>query len=155
MEQKQPTSVTLVQMMGPTEANILGNVHGGILMKMCDEAGALAAMRYANRPTVTVTVDGMKFMSPVKIGNLVTVKATVTWVGRTSIETEVLVTAEDVLTGEVTHTNQAYFVYVALDEKGRPVQLPSLLCDTASAQAKYDRAEKRRALRLKLKNEGG
>ena len=77
--------VTLTSLMGPQDANTMGNVHGGVLMKLCDEAGGMAAIRHARRPVVTVTVDSMAFHSPVNIGNLVTVTAEVTWVGHTSL----------------------------------------------------------------------
>ena len=87
--------VTLTQAMGVTEANVLGNVHGGVIMKLCDEAGGMAAIKHARRPMVTVAVDSMSFHSPVHIGNLLTVKAEVTWVGRTSLETRLVVTSED------------------------------------------------------------
>lgn len=117
MDGKRPSDsqITLTQLMGPTDANTLGNVHGGFIMKLCDEAGGMAATKHARRPAVTVTVDSMGFHSPVHIGNLMTVRAEVTWVGRTSMETRVVVTAENVISGAVTHTNTAYFVYVALD----------------------------------------
>ncbi|MCA9936673.1 MAG: acyl-CoA thioesterase [Anaerolineales bacterium] len=145
--------VTLTQLMGPQDANTLGNVHGGILMKLCDEAGGMAAIRFARHPVVTVTVDSMTFHSPVHIGNLVTVQAEISWVGRTSMEARVLVTAENVLTGEVTHTNTAYFVYVALDENGRPTPAPSLICETDEEHERLARAEKRRQLRLQMREQ--
>jgi acyl-CoA hydrolase len=116
--------VTLTQLMGPGHANTMGNVHGGHIMKVCDEAGGMAAIKHARRPVVTVTVDSMAFHSPVHIGDLLTVTAEVNWVGRTSMETRVVVTAENVLSGRVTHTNTAYFVYVGLDEDGRPAAVP-------------------------------
>jgi acyl-CoA hydrolase len=134
--------------MNVTDANVLGNVHGGLLMKLSDEAGGIAAARHACRPAVTVTVDSMTFHSPVQIGNLVTFSAEVSWVGRTSIETRVLVTAENVLTGEVTHTNSAYFVYVALGEDGNPTTVPPLICETDEERARFARGEARRARRL-------
>lgn len=145
--------VTLTQLMGPAEANTLGNVHGGLLMKLCDEAGGMAAAKHARRPSVTVTVDSMTFHSPVHIGNLVTVNAEVTWVGRTSMETRVVVTAENVLTGAVTHTNTAYFVYVALGEDGKPITVPPLNCETAEEQARYERAARRQADRLERRRQ--
>lgn len=145
------THITLTQLMGPADANTQGNVHGGILMKLCDEAGGMAATRYARRPVVTVTVDSMAFHSPVHIGNLVTVEAEVTWVGRTSLETRVVVKAENVLTGQVTHTNTAYFVYVALDENGRPTQVPPLVLETDEDKQRFARAEQRRQRRLEAK----
>ena len=142
----------LTQVMGVTQANTLGNVHGGLIMKLCDEAGGMAAMKHARHPAVTVTVDSMSFLSPVHIGNLVTVTAEVTWVGRTSIETRVVVTAENVLTGQVTHTNTAYFVYVALGEDGRPTQVPPLICETEEEQARFRLGEERRQARLQQRH---
>lgn len=144
----QDSRITLTQLMGPTHANTLGNVHGGLIMKLCDEAGGMAACKYARRPAVTVTVDSMTFHSPVHIGNLVTVTAEVTWTGRTSMETRVVVTAENVLTGDVTHTNTAYFVYVALDENGRPAPVPPLICETEEEKQRNERAAARQAYRL-------
>lgn len=152
---KRSVAITLTTAMGPQHANTHGNVHGGMIMKLCDEAGGMAAAKYAQRPVVTVTVDSMSFMSPVHIGNLMTVTATISWVGRTSIETQVKVTAENVMTGEVTHTNRAYFVYVALGPDGRPTEVPHLLCETEEEKMRFQRAEDRRALRLKLKDSGG
>ncbi len=144
--------VTLTQVMGPANANTLGNVHGGLIMKLCDEAGGMAAAKHARHPAVTVTVDSMSFLSPVHIGNLVTVQAEVTWVGRTSIETWVKVTAENVLTGEVTHTNSAYFVYVALGVDGRPTAVPPLICETDEELARCREAEERQEARLRRRH---
>lgn len=140
--------ITLTQVMGPTEANLLGNVHGGIIMKLCDEAGGMAAIKHARLPAVTVTVDSMSFLSPVNIGNLVTVAAEVTWTGHTSIETRVVVTAENILTGKVTHTNTAFFVYVALDENGRPTPVPPIICETEEEKRRCQQGEERRLKRL-------
>lgn len=155
MEQKRVSEslVTLTQLMGPTHINNLGNVHGGVIMKLCDEAGGMAATKYARRPSVTVTVDSMTFHSPVNLGDLLTVAAQVSWVGRTSMETRVVVTAENVLTGEVTHTNTAYFVYVALDERGRPTPVPRPIYETEAEQERASRAEHRQALRLQLREQ--
>lgn len=144
--------VTLTQLMGPTDANTLGNVHGGFIMKLCDEAGGMAGTRHARRPVVTVTVDAMTFHSPVNIGNLVTVDAKVTWTGNTSLETRVVVTAEDVLTGRITHTNTAYFVYVALDEDGNPTPVPTLLLETDAERRYFAEGLERRERRLKRRD---
>jgi acyl-CoA hydrolase len=141
--------VTLTQLMGPGSANTLGNVHGGYIMKLCDEAGGMAASKHSRRPVVTVAIDSMTFHSPVHIGNLVTVTAEVTWTGRTSMETRVVVIAEAVLTGEMTHTNTAYFVYVALGEQGRPTPVPPLLCQTEEEKSQFERAAERQAHRLR------
>lgn len=140
--------VTLSQLMGVTDANTLGNVHGGIIMMLCDEAGAMAAIKHARRPVVTVAVDSMRFYSAVNIGNLLTVTAEVTWVGRTSLETRVVVTAEDAMSAAVTHTNTAYFVYVALDEQGEPTEVPRLECVTAEETSRFTRGAERQARRL-------
>ena len=142
--------ITLAQVMGPTDANTLGNVHGGIIMKICDEAGAMAAVRHAGGTVVTVTVDSMQFLSPVHVGNLMIVDACVTWVGRTSIETRVTVRAEKVATGAITHTNTAYFVYVALDKDGKPKPVPEIIPETEEEIAAFKNGELRRKLRLQL-----
>ena len=142
--------ITLAQVMGPTDANTLGNVHGGIIMKICDEAGAMAAVRHAGGTVVTIAVDSMRFHSPVHVGNLMIVDACVTWVGRTSIETRVTVRAEKVATGKVTHTNTAYFVYVALGKDGRTTEVPQIVPETEEEIAAYKNGELRRQLRLQL-----
>ena len=143
--------ITLTQLMGPGSANTLGNVHGGYVMKLCDEAGGMAASKHARRQVVTVAVDSMTFHSPVQIGNLMTVTAEITWTGRSSMETKVVVTAEDVLTGATVHTNTAYFVYVALDSAGRPTEVSPLLIETEEDQARMNRAAIRQAYRLKTR----
>ncbi len=145
--------VTLTQLMGPGSANTLGNVHGGYIMKLCDEAGGMAASKYARRHSVTIVVDSMTFHSPVNIGDLVTVAAEVTWTGRTSMETRVVVTAEDVIAGAITHTNTAYFVYVALDANGRSTPVPPLHCVTDEEKLRFERAAARQEHRLKSREE--
>lgn len=145
--------ITLTQPMGVTEANVLGNVHGGVIMKLCDEAGGTAAIKHARRPVVTVAVDSMSFHSPVHIGNLLTVKAEVTWVGRTSLETRLVVTSEDIVTGNVTHTNTAYYVYVALDEEGNTVEVPPLICETDEEKRLWEEGAARQALRLERRRQ--
>ncbi len=145
--------VTFTQPMGIDAANALGNVHGGIIMKLCDEAGAYAAMKHARRPVVTVSIDSMSFHSAVNIGNLLTVRAEVTWVGRTSMETRILVTAEELMSGRVTHTNTAYFVYVALDERGRPAEVPALLLETDEERRHFEEGAQRQALRLERRRD--
>lgn len=124
------TRIRLSQLMGPEHANHLGNVHGGVIMKMVDEAGSLAAIRHARAPVVTVTVDSMTFEHPVYIGNLIIIDAELTYVGRTSLETRVTVMSENVVTAERTLTNIAYVVYVALGNDGKPLQVPPLLITT-------------------------
>lgn len=140
--------VSLMLAMGVTDANVLGNVHGGVIMKLCDEAGGTAAMKHARRPVVTVAVDSMNFHSPVNIGNLLTVRAQVTWVGRSSLETRLVVSAENIMTGAVTHTNTAYFVYVALDRQGETVEVPQLILETEEERKLWEEGAARQAARL-------
>jgi acyl-CoA hydrolase len=140
--------LTLAQVMLPEDANPRGNVHGGTLMKLADTAGGVCATRHARRPVVTVVIDSMTFEQPVYVGNLVVLNACVTWTGRTSIETEVSIEAEDVLSGQVRHISTAYFVYVATDDHGRPTPVRPLEVATAEQQRRWQDAERRRAIRL-------
>jgi len=148
-EAKSPAQshVRLSVMMNPAQANAGGNVHGGEIMKLVDEAGALSAMRHARAIVVTVAIDSMTFVEPVYVGNVVTVDAEVTYVGRTSIETRVLVTAEDPLTGTVVMTNHAFVVYVALDANGRPHPVPPLVATTPEEEQIMQEAAARQEYR--------
>jgi uncharacterized protein (TIGR00369 family) len=140
--------VTISQVMLPSDANPQGNVHGGIIMKLVDEAGAIVAVRHSRCNVVTVAVDSMTFLSPIYVGNLVTFTASLSHVGRTSMEVEVLVEAEDPMTGEKTHTNSAYVVYVALDESGQPHEVPPLLPESDEERERMARGKERQAERL-------
>jgi acyl-CoA hydrolase len=143
------SQVILSQQMMPSDANPLGNVHGGHIMKLVDEAGGLAAMRHARRPVVTVTVDSISFLSPVRVGQFVTLRGAVNWVGKTSIEVGVRVEAENPITGEITHTNSAFAVYVALDDNGRPCPVPPLILDSPDEKRRWKEAEARQEIRLR------
>jgi uncharacterized protein (TIGR00369 family) len=145
------SQISIAQLMQPEHANNLGNVHGGWIMKLVDEAGALACMRHAQRRVVTVAIDQMVFRQPIRIGDLVILNAEVTYVGRTSMEAEVQVTAEDPVTGEQTHTNTAYLVYVALDENGQPARVPPLFAETEAEKGRMLQAEERQKHRLSQK----
>src|SRR5215211_7400779 len=140
--------VTLSQLMHPEHANLLGNVHGGWIMKLVDEAGALTCMRHSQRKVVTVTIDSMDFRQPIRIGDLVILNAEVTYTGRTSMEATVEVHAENPITGGQTHTNTAYLVYVALDDAGRPTPVPPLLAETEEEKQKMVQAQERQQRRL-------
>jgi len=141
--------ISIAQMMQPEHANSSGNVHGGWIMKLVDECAALSCMRHAQRRVVTVAVDSMTFRQPIKIGDLVTLTAEVTYTGRTSMEAEVHVEAENPITGVKTYTNNAYLVYVALDETGNPVPISPLLVETPEEQTRLDQARQRQSARLK------
>lgn len=140
--------IQIAQLMQPEHANNLGNVHGGWIMKLVDEAGALACMRHAQQRVVTVAIDRMAFHQPIRIGDLVILTAQVTYAGRTSLEAEVQVVAENPVTGAQVHTNTAYLVYVALDSKGRPTAVPALLPETPEEEARLAAGQKRQAERL-------
>jgi uncharacterized protein (TIGR00369 family) len=142
------TQVTLHHFMLPQHANPLGNVHGGVIMRLVDEAAGLCAMRHAQRPAVTIAIDSMTFYSPVRVGELVTLNASLNWVGHTSMEVGVRVVAENPLTGERTHTNSAYLVFVALDDDGQPVKVPSLILETDEERRRWTEAETRQQRRL-------
>ena len=140
--------VTLSQLMHPEHTNLLGNVHGGWIMKLVDEAAALACMRHAQKKVVTVAIDSMTFRRPIRIGDLIILNAEVAYTGRTSMEAEVHVVAENPITGERTHTNTAYLVYVALDDEGRPSQVPPLKAETEDDQRRMEEAAVRQKRRL-------
>lgn len=140
--------VTLSQMMQPEYANYHGNVHGGWIMKLVDEAGALACMRHAQMRVVTVAVDQMVFRQPIRLGDLVTLTAEVSYVGHSSMEAEVHVVAENPLTGVCTYTNTAYLVYVALDEAGNPAQVPPLIPENDAEKRRMEEGKARQAYRL-------
>lgn len=140
--------VTLSQLMQPQFANLMGTVHGGWIMKLVDEAGGLSAIRHAQSQVVTVAIDQMTFHSPIRIGDLVTLEAEVTYVGNSSIETRIRVIAEDPRSGERTHTNTAYLVYVALDSSGGPTRVPRLIGETEAERHRIERGEQRQADRL-------
>lgn len=134
--------------MHPEHTNLLGNVHGGWIMKLVDEAAALACMRHAQKKVVTVAIDSMTFRRPIRIGDLVILNAEVAYTGRTSMEAEVHVVAENPITGERTHTNTAYLVYVALDDDGRPSQVPPLKAETEDDKRRMEEAAVRQKRRL-------
>jgi uncharacterized protein (TIGR00369 family) len=142
------SAVTLSQAMGPAHANLMGNVHGGEIMKLIDTAAGIAASRHAGGPVVTAALDQMSFLHPVRVGDVVFVHAAVNDVGRTSMEVGVRVEAEEVLSGRRTHTSSAYLVFVALDEHGRPRPVPSLVPGTQKEQRRQAEARIRRESRL-------
>lgn len=145
--------VTLSSVMGPQDTNIHGNIHGGVIMKLVDEVGALAAVRHARLPVVTIVIDSMTFLEPIRVGNLVSLTAELTWVGRTSIEVRVEVTAENPMTGTHTTTNTAYLVYVALDPEGRPAEVPPLLYETDEQRDRGDEAAQRQIERKRRRSQ--
>jgi acyl-CoA hydrolase len=140
--------LVLVHWMGLADANAAGFVHGGTIMKFCDEAAGLAAVRHSRCRVVTAAADRMTFLVPVHVGELVSFHAAVNAVWNTSMEVGVRVEAENPRTGEVRHTNSAYLTMVALDEDSRPARVPPLEAADATARRREAEAQVRRANRL-------
>jgi uncharacterized protein (TIGR00369 family) len=124
----------------PNDANPMGNVHGGSIMKMVDIATAIAAMRHCGRQVVTVALDHMSFLEPVYIGDLVTITSQVEYVGRTSMLVRAVVEAENPTSGRKVHTSSCVLTFVALGEDGHPIPVPPLLADTPEEKERLDAA---------------
>lgn len=146
---------TISQLMNPQDANLTGNVHGGHIMKLVDEAGALASMRHSRQRVVTVAVDQLTFREPIYIGDLITIVSEISFVGRTSMEVEVSVYAEDPLKGKRRHTNTAYLVYVALNDRGKPIEVPPMETETEEQRERMEQGKARQDHRLKRARQGG
>jgi acyl-CoA hydrolase len=147
----QPASRTeslLVRWMGVTDANSAGFVHGGMVMKLCDEAAGIAALRHCGTRVVTAAMDRMTFLHPINVGELVSCRAKVNAVWRTSMEVGVRVEAENLRSGEGRHASTAYLTMVAVDESGRPIPVPALLVESDDEHRRQREAELRRANRL-------
>lgn len=141
--------VTMTELVLPSHTNALGTIFGGVVMAWIDVAGAIAAQRYARSPVVTVSIDYMHFIVPIKIGYTVQVHAVVTFAGTTSMEVEVVVEAENTVTGEVREATRAYLTYVSVDEFNRPKKVKPFVASTAEEKKRFKEAQKRRAERLK------
>jgi acyl-CoA hydrolase len=143
----------LIQWMGVTDANSAGFIHGGVVMKLCDEAAGAAAVKHSRCRVVTAGVDRMAFITPVHVGELVTFSASVNAAWRTSMEVGVRVEAENPRTGERRHTNSAYLTMVAVDENGRPTAVPQLISETGEERGREAEAQVRRRNRLQERDE--
>ncbi len=144
------SEVEMVEVVLPNDANPLGNILGGKVMHLIDMAGAIAAHRHARSLVVTVAVDYLDFVHPIRVGQLVILRAHVTRAFRTSMEVEVRVYLEDYLTGERRQTSSAFVTYVALDEAGQAKAVPRLIPRTAQERRRYREAQERRRRRLAL-----
>ena len=142
------SSVTMVQLMNPQDANLSGNVHGGVIMKLIDTTAGVVTVRHARTSTVTASIDRLDFHNPIFVGDLVTLKASLNMVGRTSMEIGVRVESENLMTGKVRHTASAYLTYVALGEDGKPTIVPSLTLETDEEVRRNQAARARRKIRL-------
>ena len=142
------TASILTYRTGVQDANPAGNVHGGWVMKLCDDAAVIAATRFSRCRVVTATVDSLTFRSAVQVGDLLTLRATVNAAWRTSMEVGVQVESEHVPTGQITHVCTAYLTVVALDGDGRPTAVPQLVPISAEDKRRHDDANARRKIRL-------
>ena len=141
------SQTTMTELMMPSMANNRGNVFGGVILSLVDKAGAVSAVRHAGGPCVTVSVDRIDFREPIHLGELVTAKASVNFVGKTSLEVGVRVEAEDVPSGRRRHTNSCYLTFVAIDEAGRPRAVPPIVPQSDDEKRRHEAAKGRRALR--------
>ena len=142
------SKIHLAQLMMPEHANPAGNVHGGTIMKIIDNAALIAASRHTHSNCVTASVDKIDFISPVYVGNLVIAYASVNYTSRTSLEIGVRIEAECLLSGVRTHVASAYLTFVALDKDDKPLEVPSLSLETEKEKRRYNESLKRREQRL-------
>lgn len=147
------SQVETSEMMLPQNANVLGQVFGGAVLSLVDRTAAVAAFRHARLPVVTVSVDRVDFREPIRVGDLIVLKASVNFVGRTSMEIGVRIDAEDLLTGNRRHTNSCYLTFVAVDANGRPVEAPVVVPETDEERRRFAAAQDRRRRRLDERNQ--
>ena len=138
----------LIRWMSVTDANSAGFIHGGVVMRMCDEAAGIASIRHCGSRVVTAGMDRMTFAEPIYVGELLHCCATVNAAWRTSMEVGVRVEAENAVTREVRHTSTAYLTMVAVDEHGNPIAVPPLEAETDTEKRRQGEAETRRRNRL-------
>lgn len=143
--------IEMTELVLPNDTNLLGNLLGGRLMHWIDIAGALTASRHSNCIVATAALDSLDFRHPVRVGEMVRLKARITWVGNTSMEVRVDVYCENMRTGATIKSNKAYITFVALDDSGKPVQVPSLCLKTEDERKEFAMAEQRREIRLQKK----
>lgn len=142
------SSIVMAQIMTPQDVNVAGNVHGGVIMKLIDETGGAVAIRHARGNAVTASIDRLDFHHPVFVGDIVTLKASLNMVGKTSMEVGVRVESENLITGEVRHTASAYITYVSLGRDHKPTPIPPLILETEDEIRRNREAQARRKARL-------
>lgn len=143
----EESRTVMARSMQPPDANVWGNVHGGAILRLVDEAGGAVAVRHSRCRCVTVAMDSMTFKQPVYIGDLLTVTACLTYVGHTSMEVEAQIESEDLRTGIKRHVGTSYLVYVAIDDMNHPTPAPPLIIMNDEERARWQAAEERRGRR--------
>ena len=136
------------ELMMPQHSNNLGNVFGGVVLAMMDKTAAISAFRHCRASVVTASIDRVDFREPIHLGDLVVMKASVNFAGRSSMEVGVRVEAEDLMTGRRRHTNACYLTFVAVDRNGRPIEVPELIPESDDELRRYAAAQERRRRRL-------
>jgi acyl-CoA hydrolase len=142
------SALETAHLMMPQDANIQGNVYGGTIMKLMDEVAGSVAALHARKNVVTASVDQMNFYEPVYIGNLLILKSSVNFVGKTSMEVGVRIEARDLKSGQVVHTGSSYLTFVALDQSGNPTEIPEITPETEDEKRRFNEAKQRREARL-------
>jgi uncharacterized protein (TIGR00369 family) len=145
------SAVLTAQLMSPQDANAAGNVHGGVIMKLIDDAGGAVAYRHARSNVVTVSIDRLSFLHPIFVGDLVTFKASINMAGKTSMDIGVRVEAENLITGQVRHAASAYLTYVALDVHSKPKPVAPLIIETKEEERRLRQALARKEIRRQEK----
>jgi len=138
----------MTRIMMPMDANVAGNVFGGTILRLVDEVASIVAFRHSRRNVVTASIDRMDFFSPVYIGDLLRLYASINYAHRTSMEVGVRVEAENPGSGRVRHTGTCYLTLVALDKEGKPTRVPELRVETDNEKRRWAEAEIRRNVRL-------
>lgn len=144
------SNVIMTELVLPNDTNTLNNLMGGRLMHWMDIVSAIAAQRHSNRIVVTASVDNISFTKPIQLGNVVTLKAFVTRAFSSSMEVYIEAVAEDIPSNEKIETNSAFFTFVAVDQKGKPIDVPEAIPETEVEKELYEGALRRRQLRLVL-----
>jgi acyl-CoA hydrolase len=147
------SAVSMAEIVLPSHANALGTIFGGRIMSWIDIAAAIAAGRHARRVVVTASIDALHFVAPVKVGHVVHIRAMVNYAGKTSMEVGVRVDSENQITGDMHHTATAYLTFVALDDHGRPSEVPLITPESPEEKRRFEQAHLRRNSRIRLAEE--
>ena len=147
------SKTTITELMIPSYANFGGKIHGGILLSLMDKVAYVCAAKHASTYCVTVSIDGVEFLQPVEVGDLVSLHASVNFVGKSSMVIGIRVMAENIKTGEQKHTNTSYFTMVAKDENSKPTEVPILILETSEEARRFMEAIKRKELKANYKTE--